>query len=730
MIAEVIVDVLSSNVDKVFDYLLPENSTIEIGDRVVVPFASRQIDGFVINIKETSSYDATKLKQIISKKDAQPLLSQNMVRLCFFMKQKFFIRLADAIRLFLPPAVRNGKIKEKVVNILFLNCDEESFEKVKKSPKQLQALIYLKEKGSEKQTELNKKFGASAISTLIKKELIKIEAKKENRKPQNNFTVNKKEIILNSQQTKAVETITHSNYNTFLLHGVTGSGKTEVYINCIKNALNNGKTAIMLVPEISLTPQMFARFKNAFGDTVAILHSGLSNGQRFDEWNRLRSGEAKIVIGPRSSLFAPLSDIGIIVIDEEHDGSYYSESNPRFHTHEVARFLAYLNNCPLILGSATPSIESFHLAQKGEYYLISLTERANKHELPSIEIVDMLSEIHNGNTGIFSTKFLTELETCIKNGKQAMIFINRRGFSSFLMCRECGYVPKCEDCDVSLVYHKEDDMLKCHYCNRRYRVLNACPKCKSTSIRYGAVGTQRVVEELRKIFNSTPIFRLDNDATQNKNSYIEILENFNQTSPAILVGTQMIAKGHDFNNVTLVGIVDADISLHFSDYRAIERTFQLITQVSGRAGRSDSEGKVILQTYYPKHFVYRCASNYDFSAFFKKELNLREVSHFPPFVRILRILVLGEDENKVLKTLEELFNQVKQLKATYTSDFIYLQAMKCPKKRLQKNYRYQILFRIYKKNADEIISQVYAICDKIKKQNTSIFIENDPQNLS
>lgn len=728
MIAEVIVDVLSSTVDKVFDYNIPPNLSVVVGDRVLVPFGSRKIDGFVINIKQTSSYDKSKLKDIISKKDPQSLLSENMVRLCFFMKQKFYLRLADTIRLFLPPMVRNGKVKQKVVQYVTINCDDVS--QIKKgAKKQLEALLYLQEKAREKHSVLVQKFGASAIKGLVEKNLVKLELTQENRAPQNKFSVAKKEIILNNQQQQAVDTITKSKYQTFLLHGVTGSGKTEVYINCIKDCLSKNKTAIMLVPEISLTPQMFARFKNAFGDTVAILHSSLSQGERFDEWNRLKSGQAKIAIGARSCIFAPLENVGLIVVDEEHDSSYYSESNPRFHTHEVARYLAYLNNCPLILGTATPSIESYYLSKKGEYRLIQLTNRANQKELPNIELVDMLSEIHSGNTGIFSYRFLNELEKCITDKKQAMIFINRRGFSSFLMCKECGYVPKCEDCDVSLVYHKEDDMLKCHYCNRRYKTLNTCPKCGSKSIRFGAVGTQRIVDELSKLFN-VPIFRLDNDSTQNKNSYIEILENFNHTSPAILVGTQMIAKGHDFNNVTLVGIVDADMSLHFSDYKAIEKTYQLITQVSGRAGRSESEGKVVLQTYCPKHFVYRCASNYDYTAFYKKEINLREVSHFPPFVSILRILVFGEDEQKTLNNLEQIYTEIKELKQTYSSDFVYLSAMKCPKRRLQRNYRYQVLIRLYKKNEPEIVSKIYKICDKLKTRNVSIFVENDPQNLS
>lgn len=726
MIARVVVDIKSSAVDKFFDYVIPDDLNVLIGHRVLVPFGNKFIEGFVVDKKNNSDIDITKLKEIKSVLDEEPLLSDNMLKLAFFMQKKFFLRLIDCIRLFIPSFIYKNKTKEKFKEYIRLNCDDFS---LSSSPKQLEILLYLKEKGEEEKGVLQEKFSKSALATLLNKNLVTKTSKRIFRKPLNKFSVNKKNITLNDEQLQAVEKIKKSKYNTFLLHGVTGSGKTEVYIDVIKNALKEGKTAIMLVPEISLTPQMFARFFNAFGDTVAILHSALSMGERFDEYNRLKNGEAKIAIGARSCIFAPLKNIGVIVIDEEHDGSYFSESNPRFHTHEVARYLAYLNNCPLILGSATPSIESFYKAKTGEYSLITLHNRANKRELPLVTIVDMLSEIRNGNTGIFSNRFLQELDTAIRGKKQAMIFINRRGFSSFEMCRNCGYVPKCEDCDVSLVYHKEDNMLKCHYCNRRYKALTVCPKCKSTSIRYGAVGTQRVVEELKKIFD-VPIFRLDNDTTQNKSSYIDILEKFNKTSPAILVGTQMIAKGHDFNNVVLVGIVDADVSLHFSDYRAIERTFQLITQVSGRAGRSDSEGRVVLQTYYPKHFAYRSAANYDYENFYKRESELRRLTHFPPFVDMIRILVTSEDDKKAMETLKTLFDKIKDTSLNYPSDFVYLAPMKCPKKRLQKNYRYQIMLRILKKNEETIIPKLYEICNNTKVNKVSIFVEFDPQNLS
>ena len=729
MIAEVIVDILNSNVDKVFDYKIPDELDVQVGCRVLVPFGNKTIEGYVINIKESSEFDNSKLKGISKNIDAQPILNKHLVSLCFFMKEKFYLRLADTIRLFLPPQVRNHSVKPKTVNIVKLANDDISLISAR-AKSQIKAFLYLKEKAEVSQTELNKMFGAGAIKGLIDLGLASVSVESVLRTPQSKFNVAKKEITLTDGQAKAIEAINKSKYQTFLLHGVTGSGKTEVYINCIQKVIKEGKSAIMLVPEISLTPQMFARFRNAFGDTVAILHSSLSSGERYDEWMRLKNGEAKIAIGARSCIFAPLSNVGLIVVDEEHDTSYFSESNPRYYTHTVARYLAYLHNCPLVLGSATPSIDSYNNAKEGVYRLLELPNRANNKDLPQIQIVDMLSEIRNGNDGIFSSVFLQQLEECVANKKQAMLFINRRGFSSFLMCRECGFVPKCESCDVSLVYHKDDNMLKCHYCNKRYKVLHTCPKCGSNSIRFGAVGTQRVVDEIQKLFPEVPVLRLDNDSTQNKDSYIEILEKFNHTTPSILVGTQMIAKGHDFNNVTLVGIIDADLSLFFSDFRAPERTFQLITQVSGRAGRSEYEGKVVLQTYFPRHYIYRCASNYDYGTFFKKEISLRKVAHFPPYTNILRILVSGENDTKVFDTTKEINKNISTLKEEYSSDFVFCNAMKCPKKRIQNKYRYQILMRFYSKNADEIISKIYNICDIVKKKDVSVFVENNPQNLS
>ena len=499
-------------------------------------------------------------------------------------------------------------------------------------------------------------------------------------------------------------------------------------MHLIERALTEGKNAIMLVPEISLTPQIMANFKARFGEQVALLHSGLSAGERFDEWNRLFAGQARIAIGARSAIFAPLDNLGMVIIDEEHESSYISESNPRYDTHDVATFRARYNSCPLVLGSATPSIESYEKAQIGQYKLLELPVRVNGREMPKIQIVDMMNEIRNGNSGIFSTQLLADLTNAINNKKQAMIFLNRRGYSSFMRCRDCGYIAKCEDCDVSLVYHKEDNRLKCHYCGKQFKVLSRCPKCGSESIKYGAVGTQQVVEKLKEYFPDVKILRMDNDTTSTKNAHQKILSEFKNSLPAILVGTQMIAKGHDFESVVLVGIVDADQSLYQTDYRSSERTFQLITQVAGRAGRSENEGKVVLQTYAPKHYVYKFAANYDYKGFFRKELNIRQTTLFPPFTRIIRILFASHDENYVRDTLKVCYNEIRKLKEDYDQDFIYLDAMKSPIQRIADKYRYQIMMRLKIDRADEIEQKVFDIVNSHSKD--TVYFEVNPQNLS
>ncbi len=724
MYAEVIIDQDAKALDKVFEYIVPEELPARVGMRVIVPFGARYIQGFIIALKENCNYDVKKLKPIKSLVEDFSAIKPEMLSLMRFMAEKNHLKLASILRLFLPSEMREGKVKELFVTRYSLNLKAD-IQLSKSAKKQQEAVEYLKEKTSATSSELCTLFGAGAVKALFEKGYILKEREQVIRSPLSGKQ-DLKNVKLNVMQEKAISTICEN--KTYLLHGVTGSGKTEVYMHLIEKELSKGKSAIMLVPEISLTPQIMSNFKARFGEKVALLHSGLSAGERFDEWKRLFSGEATIAIGARSAIFAPLDNVGIIIIDEEHEQSYISESNPRYDTHDIAEFRARFNSCPLLLGSATPSVESYEKAKQGEYILIELPVRANGKEMPKIQIVDMINELRAGNSGIFSSQLVSDLASVINRKKQAMIFINRRGYASFMRCRECGYIAKCSDCDVSLVYHREDNRLKCHYCGKQFKVLEKCPQCGSENIKQGAVGTEKVVQEIKTIFPDVKILRMDNDTTSTKNAHQKILDEFKNTLPCILVGTQMIAKGHDFENVVLVGIVDADQSLYQTDYRSTERTFGLITQVSGRAGRSQEEGKVVLQTYAPRHYVYKFASNYDYKGFFKKEENIREVATFPPFSRIIRVLFADTDENYVRDLLKSCYNNAIKLKEKYPDEIIYMDAMKSPIKRMQNKFRYQILMRVRLAHADEIEKDLFEIVDKASKN--SVFFEINPQNLS
>ncbi len=723
MFAKVIIDQDAKAIDKVFEYIIPDNLAVVPGMRVYVGFGSRTVQGFVIEVSEKCDFDESKLKKIISIIDEQPAIKKEMLEVMKFMVKKFHLKQASILRLFIPAEMREGKVKELFEKIYSLSNKEINI--VKNAKQQLAIVDFLKEHGEGSSVYLNGTFGNGAVRALLEKGVL-IETQKEKfRKPLSEIKDDKK-VNLNKLQESAIEKIAGN--RTYLLHGVTGSGKTEVYMNLISRELKNNKTAILLVPEISLTPQILANFKARFGEEVAILHSGLSAGERFDEWRRLYSGEAKIAVGARSAIFAPLENLGIIIIDEEHEQSYISESNPRFNTHEVAKFRANFNNCPLVLGSATPSVDSYEKAKLGQFELVELPTRANGKEMPQIQIVDMINEIRSGNSGIFSNQLLADLSNIINNKKQAMLFINRRGYSSFMRCRDCGYVAKCSGCDVSLVYHQEDNRLKCHYCGKQFKVLDRCPSCGSEHIKHGAVGTEQVVKKLNEIFPDVKVLRMDNDTTSKKNAHQRILEEFRNTKPCILVGTQMIAKGHDFEDVLLVGIIDADQSLYQSDYRSTERTFQLITQVAGRAGRGETQGKVVLQTYAPRHYVYKFVANYDYKGFFKKEENIRQTAVFPPFSRIVRILFADFDEEYVRQLVKMCYNEIVKLKEEFKDEFLYLDVMKSPIKRMQNKFRYQILMRLKLSKADEIESKAFEIVDKLSKN--SVFFEINPSNMS
>lgn len=730
-VAKVIVDISTSAVDKIFDYLIPPDMPLQIGDRVNVPFGSKTIEGYVIDIvaQNESKY---KLKYISARLDAEPIITTEMLELMHYMRTAFYLRYVDCLRLFLPSKLRGGKIKELTREFVSVNKAipiDEMLQSVGNRAKSQKKLLENIGEG-DFLTNLNADYGASAVKSLIEKGFLIKTSERVMRKPFDDVkSESEKAVELTEDQNKAVEVIENTDKRTVLLHGVTGSGKTEVYLTLIDHAIKQGKTAIMLVPEISLTPQMLRIFRSRYGEGVALLHSGLSAGERFDEWQRIYSGDANVVLGARSAIFSPLKNIGIIILDEEHDQSYVSDNNPRFNAIDVAIWRGDYNGAHVVLGSATPSLESYNNASKGKYALASMTKRITDKGLPTISVVDMAREIMDGNSGIFSRELKADLVSEINNGNQVIIFLNRRGFASFQMCKQCGYVAKCTDCDIALTYHTEDKMLKCHYCGKRYKPLTHCPNCGSEHIRYGKAGTEKVVDEVKKLLPNVKVLRLDNDTTRTKTAYHEILGAFRRGDAQVLVGTQMVAKGHDFPNVTLVGILDADMSLYYSSYMSNERTFQLLTQVSGRAGRAEKQGKVIVQTYTPNHFIFKLIKQNNYKSFFDKEVNTREISKFPPFTTIVRILVRSEDEMKTVEQTKKIFEGIKALKQDFDNEFVYCAAMKAPVARIEKLYRYQIIIRLLRDKQEAIIDAIYSIVDKSQSNDISVFVELNPNDM-
>ena len=732
MIAEVIVDIAHSEVDKVFDYDCG-GLDVSVGSRVIVPFGKMKIEGVVIALKQTSEYRANGIKKIIRLLDSAPAITKECIELLSFMREKYHLTKASILRLFLPTEMRKGKVREKLVTFVTVNTDldfESALSSIpQRSKSERGALEFMRDVKTCKIAELKSKFTNDSVNRLVEKGYLKKEEKRENRTPYSSLEGYSKNVELTDEQKNAIASIEATDKRVTLIHGVTGSGKTVVYLRLIREAVESGKTAIMLVPEISLTPQMFRQLKAEFGDNAAILHSGLSAGEKFDEWWRLRSGEAKIAVGARSAIFAPLENLGVIIIDEEHDGSYTSESNPRYFTFDVAKFRADYNDCKLVLGSATPSVETYLRAKEGAFNLVKLPHRINKKPLPEMIIADMRTEVRRGNDSAFSSALVSELEDCLKKGNQAIIFLNRRGYSQHVVCRECGYVAKCENCDVALNYHSVGNVLKCHYCGATYKMLTACPDCGSIHINYVGTGTQKVVAELKKRFPSARILRMDNDTTQNKEGHLKILEQFSRHEADILVGTQMIAKGHDFPSVTLVGILDADMSLFFSDYRSGERTFQLITQVAGRSGRAGDKGVVVLQTYNPDNPVLRFATKYDYEGFFEREISLRKTTSYPPYATIVRVMVESDDEEKGVEALRKVYEGLSALRERESDAFLFFNKMKSPIKRLKNKFRFQVLMRIDYKRED-VLNQIYELSLPVSDKNALVYVEINPGNLS
>ncbi|MFY4773834.1 primosomal protein N' [Metabacillus sp. RGM 3146] len=539
-------------------------------------------------------------------------------------------------------------------------------------------------------------------------------------------------LELTDEQTAAIGPILNSveenRHEVFLMYGVTGSGKTEVYLQSIEQVLNKGKEAIVLVPEISLTPQMVNRFKGRFGSLVAVLHSGLSIGEKYDEWRKIQRKEVKLVVGARSAVFAPFENLGMIIIDEEHETSYKQEENPRYHARDAAIYRAEKHQCPVVLGSATPSLESFARAQKGVYTLLPLAERVNKRALPNVELVDMREELRSGNRSMFSVSLLEKLKNRLEKGHQTVLFLNKRGYSSFVMCRDCGYVIQCPHCDISLTYHRKGQAMKCHYCGYDQLAPNSCPECKSEHIRFFGTGTQRVEEELTNVLPEARVLRMDVDTTSRKGAHEKLLTSFGNGEADILLGTQMIAKGLDFPNVTLVGVLAADTMLHLPDFRAAEKTFQLLTQVSGRAGRHELSGEVVIQTYTPGHYSIELTKQHDYQAFYQTEMMNRKLHSYPPFYYLAVINVSHPELTKTVSVTEKI---VHYLNGSLGKDTMILGPVSSPIPRINNRYRYQCMIK-YKREKN-LYSTLKQIIDRFQQEmqqdDLLISIDLNPQNM-
>lgn len=723
MFAEVIVDIAHSDVDKIFDYACTEEITA--GMRVVVPFGNGVTTGFVMRVKDSTVVPPEKVKRVLRAEEELPALTAESLSLATALAGRYRVPMALVLRLFLPAEMRTGKVSERYRT--FCRLTDDAFTLNPRAQKQQAIVDFMRDNPEADLTFLRESFGSAAVNALVKSNILIAEKRRVFRDPYRGVGGEKVARNLTPSQQNAVHVIKNTEKMVCLLHGVTGSGKTEIYLSLIADVLAEGKTAIFLVPEISLTPQMLSQLRARFGSGAAILHSGLSAGERFDEWMRLREGSARIAIGARSAVFAPVENVGIIVIDEEHDGSYSSESSPRYNTFDIAYLRAVRNNCKLVLGSATPSVETYKRAKDGEFELIKLPERINARPMPTVNIVDMRREVRRGNPSAFSAALREKLAACLEKGNQAILFLNRRGYSQTVICRDCGYVAKCEHCDVSLTYHSEEECLKCHYCGARYKMPPACPECGGHHVGYVGTGTQRVVMELKKLYPSARILRMDVDTTSGKEGHFKILKQFAAREADILVGTQMVAKGHDFPSVTLVGILDADMSLNFADYRSGERTFQLVTQVAGRSGRAQEPGEVVLQTYDPENAILRFATDYDYEGFYAHEISMRAAMLFPPYAKIVRVMVTGEDEKETLEALRSVYEKLQKLYIERPAEFLFFNRMHSPIKRIQNKYRYQVLMRL---TGGGILKDIYAICSEEKHKNVLVYVEENPANLS
>ena len=726
MYVSVLTQIGAKAVDQTFFYHVPKllENNIKIGVRVRIPFGNMILDGFVLGISDNSSYDNSKIKDIINVIDKEPVLNKEMLLLGKYMSDNLLASLSSCYQVMLPKALKaevksNIKIKydrylHRIKSIEEIdryidNCKYES---------QINLLCKLKE-GDILITKMS-----SSINTIIKYGFATIIYEECKRYKYDGIS-NYKRVNLTDKQRLVSDTIISSfgKSDTFLLYGVTGSGKTEVYMDVIEKAINNGKSAIMLVPEIGLTPQIVGKFISRFGNVISVLHSKLSDSERYDEYRKITNGESKIVIGTRSAIFVPFNNIGVIIIDEEHTSSYKQDNNPRYSAINVAEWRSKYHNCPLVLGSATPSLESFAKAGNHVYKLLSLTERAGGSVLPNVNIVDMKEEVKKGNF-ILSDILKNKIGEVLDRGEQAIILLNRRGYSSTISCRECGYVYKCPNCDITYTYHKSSNNLKCHYCGYSMVLPNKCSICGSDNLKDYGLGTEKLEETLNSLYNAR-IVRMDVDTTSKKGQHQKIIDDFGEHKYDILIGTQMIAKGLDFPLVTLVGVVSIDSSLTSPDYRASENTFQLLSQVSGRAGRSESKGEVIIQTFNPDHYAITLAKNHDYIDFYKEEMKIRKMLKYSPYYYMVLVSITSKDYELGFKEANKIGSYIRN---NISSDSIVLGPTMANMFKVNNIYHYQIIIK-YRKD-DSLMKVLKFIIDmQVRNNKIDVSIDFNPSRI-
>ena len=747
MIAEIIMNSSVKNLDRTFDYSIPYEmeDKVHIGSRVLVKFGNiKELkEGFVVNIKEKSEFEVKDIARV----EEKDFIDETKVRLAEWMSNRYFCNVSDCIKLMLPPGTGTNSIenraKEKTARFIRLAKSYEDIQldienKIIKSEKHIRALNLLSkiDEIPSKEFEELADVSSAILKTLEKNGYIEFYESAVERNPFMHKVVETTEKLrLTEEQNNAYSAVADSiddmMNSEFLLFGVTGSGKTEVYLQLIEKVLNEGKTSVMLVPEISLTPQTVDRFISRFGqERIAVLHSKLSVGERYDQWYKIKNGIAKIVIGARSAMFAPINDLGIVIIDEEHDSSYKSETTPRYNVKDVARYLAKEYSVPIVFGSATPDMDTYFKAQNGDIELLELTKRANEATLPNIKVVDMRDELKNGNRSSISMKLYEAIKKNIEEKRQTILFLNRRGYSTFIMCRDCGYVAKCKHCNIALTYHMKENKLRCHYCGYEVKPFNTCPECNSKSIKYSGSGTQKLEEEVNKIFPSAKTIRMDVDTVTKKNSHEEILSRFKNENIDILIGTQMVVKGHHFPNVTLVGVIFADGSLNIDDYRAHERTFQLLTQVAGRAGRGKDKGNVIIQTYNPDSMAIEYSKEQNYKKFFDTEIIIRKQLKYPPFCDIILIGFNSENESNVIKSARYVYTSIKNKIIEDKLPIILYKPVPAPVDKIKNKVRWRLIIKC--KFDEKIMSAINSSIKEFQKQNikdVKTIIDINPTNM-